>query len=517
MNASSFPTFCAFGRFVRRVILRCLRGIRLFFFSRKSLVFYAILLSLGTLAWFADRWHGRHAWETEKVRLAAAGESLNFADLLPAAPPDEQNFCAIPELTPLRLLPESETSTGGHSPSWKDDPIFMWYGRDTELRTLKNGKTFRGKAALPWANADISFAEVCTLFRKTGALPKEPLAADPTEELILSAARWEDLLEKVDAATLRPAAVFIPAPNDTERIVHHRILPLVKSLLLHGQVCINRGDEQKALRDMRILNRLSEAVENETRIISFLVSAMMHRQTAEIVRAGMRRHAWTEAELNAFMATASESAVVRRWSRALAVQRASTCRWLEFPSFVAQGATSPGRPGMMLRSYWWLLLNHQSLAPEGPRLRLCARTSRFYSNIVEDVTRPLQPGETWQQRVKAQIDAGMPAWFGDSISEGTPQLVVRPVMHARLFRVACLLELHYLKNGRYPASLAAVLPADIHPFDDLDGQPLRYGIDAEGKSFRLWSVAWDGKDDSNNTDPKTRREDWSFSTAGKAP
>jgi hypothetical protein len=499
------------------VTLRCLRRIRLVFFSRKSVVVYAILLTVGTLTWFADRWHGRHAWETEKTRLAAAGESLNFADLVPAAPPDDQNFCAIPELAPLRLLPESETSAGARGPSWKDDPILMWYGQDTELRTLKNGKTFRGKVGLPWVDADTSFAEVCAIFRKTGALPKEPLAADPAEELMLSAVQWEDLLQNVDAATLRPAAVFIPAPNETERIIHHRILPLVKSLLLHGQVCINRGDKQKALRDMRILNRISDAVESETRIISFLVSATIDRQTSEIVRAGMRRHTWTDAELSAFMENASESAVVTAWSRALAVQRSSTCRWLEFPSLIPNWMSSPGRSGMMLRSYWWLLLNHQNLAPEGPRLRLCARTSRFYSSLMEDVTRPLQPGETWQQRAKAQINEGMPTWFGESISEGTPQLVVRPVMHSRLFRVACLLELHYLKNGRYPASIEAALPADTHPFADLDGQPLRYHTDAEGKSFRLWSVAWDGKDDSNNTDPKTRHEDWLFSTAGKTP
>lgn len=69
----------------------------------------------------------------------------------------------------------------------------------------------------------------------------------------------------------------------------------------------------------------------------------------------------------------------------------------------------------------------------------------------------------------------------------------------RLTVTAIALHRHRLKHGQFPASLGALVPeflAEV-PRDFMDGQPLRYRLEADGQ-FRLWSVGEDFKDDGGD-------------------
>ncbi|MBI3874719.1 MAG: hypothetical protein HY300_01865, partial [Verrucomicrobia bacterium] len=64
---------------------------------------------------------------------------------------------------------------------------------------------------------------------------------------------------------------------------------------------------------------------------------------------------------------------------------------------------------------------------------------------------------------------------------------------------AIALKRHQLRHGRFPASLDALVPDFLPalPVDFMDGQPLRYRLNADG-SFLLYSVGDDFKDDGGN-------------------
>jgi hypothetical protein len=61
------------------------------------------------------------------------------------------------------------------------------------------------------------------------------------------------------------------------------------------------------------------------------------------------------------------------------------------------------------------------------------------------------------------------------------------------------LKRYQLKHGNYPADLISLVPEFIPavPLDPVDGQPLRYRLNADG-TFLLYSVGENGKDDGGN-------------------
>jgi hypothetical protein len=77
----------------------------------------------------------------------------------------------------------------------------------------------------------------------------------------------------------------------------------------------------------------------------------------------------------------------------------------------------------------------------------------------------------------------------------------------RIVVTAIALKRYQLKHGKYPASLAALVPEFLPavPRDAMDGQPLRYRLNTDG-SFVLYSIGDDGRDDGG--DPSTTGANW---------
>jgi hypothetical protein len=83
-------------------------------------------------------------------------------------------------------------------------------------------------------------------------------------------------------------------------------------------------------------------------------------------------------------------------------------------------------------------------------------------------------------------------------------------------QIVCALERYRLANGKYPATLAALMPQFISaiPNDIVGGgKPMNYFC-KDGENFRLYSVGWNEADDggiiAHTTDGKEDRErgDW---------
>lgn len=79
----------------------------------------------------------------------------------------------------------------------------------------------------------------------------------------------------------------------------------------------------------------------------------------------------------------------------------------------------------------------------------------------------------------------------------------------RLLVTAIALQRYKLRHGKFPEKLAALVPEFLpaQPRDFMDGQPLRYRLNADG-TYLLYSVGEDGKDDGGDgtiPDSKTVR------------
>jgi len=72
----------------------------------------------------------------------------------------------------------------------------------------------------------------------------------------------------------------------------------------------------------------------------------------------------------------------------------------------------------------------------------------------------------------------------------------------RMVVAAIALKRYHLKHDAYPPNLAALTPDFLSevPRDSIDGQPLRYRLNADG-TFLLYSIGDDGKDDGGDATP----------------
>lgn len=126
--------------------------------------------------------------------------------------------------------------------------------------------------------------------------------------------------------------------------------------------------------------------------------------------------------------------------------------------------------------------------PEHYPLRAAVFVSRFQSDLAGR-TGPLTGDETWASR-GARPGSGRIFVYGQEMDPrpAFDRVLVGPVVSATLLHLTAALELHYLKHGRYPLTLAE-LETGLSPgaLRDMDGEPFGYSIDAGGAHFILSS------------------------------
>jgi hypothetical protein len=117
-----------------------------------------------------------------------------------------------------------------------------------------------------------------------------------------------------------------------------------------------------------------------------------------------------------------------------------------------------------------------------------------------------------EQIQKAHPSAGV--WLGYSLARdgGISNFLKRAAKFETLRSLvlgAIALKRYHLKHGSYPAQLSGLAPEFMPepPLDPMDGQPLRYRLNADG-SFVLYSVGDDGVDNGGDPSPLPGESDF---------
>ena len=125
--------------------------------------------------------------------------------------------------------------------------------------------------------------------------------------------------------------------------------------------------------------------------------------------------------------------------------------------------------------------------------------------------RPWAPAKQEAAKVSARINQalGSPTGFRYAVSRmAIPNFVrayetaVRTEGQRQLTLAAIALKRYQLRQGKWPASLEALVPEFVTavPYDYMSAQPLRYRLKDDG-SYVLYSVGEDGKDDGGDPTP----------------
>ena len=490
-----------------------------------------ILAALISLAFAIEGTRAAWAWQEVEAHLKQRGEPLNFEELLGPRVPDAQNFARHPLMDGLL----SHTATNDA----KGRPTFQWTGQRkiSELYEAlrfpeppsdepKGGKRLRRTGPDLEALASLlktgTHREKRTVYDPGRSEPREtndlihlpiPPAGMPAAQAVLYAFEGRRaVLDQITEAARRPRAQYDLRYADS----HNALLPhlaihksMAGKLRTRSAARVAAGDTAGAADDIDTILRLAELTGEDPVLIGYLVRVAIQSSAFSAFWDGTSQHAWSDAQLTAFQRRFEGLKQQDSLVKAFRGERlfGKTCFEL-----MRQGKLDPDIFGAMEdggseNSLGWGLI---------PRAWLL-QNQAYHSRVMDQVVDALQrcdpergiaaKGSIWEaERIEQTVfDTANRRFHPYRILTHMllPSLAKvhakadRSLTTSRLAITVAGLERHRLATGTYPKSLGDLVPKWVPavPLDPMDGQPLRYRLNADG-SFTVYGVGPNHTDDN---------------------
>ncbi|MEI6861461.1 MAG: hypothetical protein WCL04_04335 [Verrucomicrobiota bacterium] len=473
---------------------------RLLKFLRRALLALAIAATLLAAFVIEENWRGDRAWAAVERDLRARGEPLDFAAFATPPIPDERNLFKAPALADLFLAYNSDLNLGGIRASNEPQKKALStaaqisnmvatstnYEPDGRLRGRIKPESIVTTPGDP--TGDLHLAQTKLLQAK---LIVGPLSTEPAEDILIAMKPVETLLDAVcQAARERPDAwLSMQLPTDEPSLDAGFLLELGRSLGTRATAKLALGRTDEAFADLAGLLALARATRTGGPILFPLVGEAMRESAADAIKAGCRRHLWTDAQLVLFGVSLADFQPFAQFKKSLQFERVWMVQSIDSPPRkLAHGEMGLTLPRWLFHG--WVQQNKVSgsHALDEELASFEASTGRVFADRVLNL-RQTSVALHKSRSPYVWVTAKMVLNIGQIISGlGVSE------NHLREAVAACALERHRLTHGSYPATLAELVPAFIAavPADVFSGQPLGYTRTPDG-GFKLTSLADDGK------------------------
>jgi hypothetical protein len=439
-------------------------------FLRRALLFFAGLAILLAAFHRIENWRGARAWEKWKAEQSAQGVPFEWAQILPPAVPEAENFAAAPVV------------------------------REAILGTAKPGP-FRGLAipALP----------------RERSLWREGMTADLAEVAAALKAKdagawlepWNATLDEVAEAARRPRC-RLPADYAKGEIpLMLGFRSLGRTFRLRAQWRLQTGDAEGALQDVLTSLRIARHLSQEPTFIPQLLRNAVTEFALQPLWEGVAGRKWDDRQLAALQTELEAADLLRGYQLAWQGERIAMQQAMEKPLtqsrrqlarefFDLSGETGAkealiGPAVFLLLPRGWLNQNRLTL----DRLMLEHGVNTVDPGTRRIVRRDLEASGAWLQR-HGRRPYGFLAGLALPALEGQLVRFGRTQASADMALVACALERHRLAQGGLPEALDGLAPAHLKavPRDLITGEALRYRPAADG-TYLLYATGWNGTDE----------------------
>jgi hypothetical protein len=430
----------------------------------KSAVLVAILavVSLGVaygLFVGEEDWRGRHAWEAEKARITAEGQSLDVAAFSPPPVAPDANFMADPFLEQLLVkLKPDEVSSSRFARFYS--PELQWL-RGQPMSTATRYLDFSALGPRWEAHDHISAGTPQDMAERILA-EMEPLEPD------IRRLRAEALSKP--ASVLPDAAGTAGSAGDLPPI--GGLNTFADTLRLQCAAEIELGRRDDAFADARIEMRLSEALRRANLIMATMVDAVIQNGAVMAAfGAGWERRMWAS----------EQYALFREYF-------ARNNPWADLPQAIE------GERALDLAAYapklpWW--------APQGEADLSRAGYGRAFDRLLADFG---PDGRFNLADLKARLQSeksGGGRWFGAEVRRVETSLdefaaaMANTAHSSPMAETVAALELYRGKTGHYPATLTDLIPNFLTgvPITPATGEPFAYRL-LNKNHFQLSSEHW---------------------------
>ena len=460
-------------------------------------IFLLLVLPVALVAIFylVENYRGRRAWDRYCAEAKSRGVKLYLRDFLQPDIPDEENYAAIPvirEMFAAKRDSKIASNTFELSSKFRTKPPSrpdMYLGRRTDLTAWQ------------------------TFFRTEQYL--DATTENPARDVLRALQKYEPALQQLRDASRRPKCKFPTRWEDGFQVEFPHLSNLHRALILFAlriNSHLTLGENDDALMEMQHSLRVHEALTTEPMILSALIRVTTLTRLTEEVWDGMAGGLWRDQDLRAIDFSFGKLDLIRDMHFAMESERGWFNQALE-PIIVGSGkedlrdfleAISPGSVAEKLFAFapsGWAFENFAMLnrCRDDCTLRYDPVREFFPERLDEDAWLEQQfQSQLWKQvtplkRFKYSLVFATVGVFFLLHAEMIQLQAHTRVQHVRL---ACALELFRRANGRFPDTLDALVPGFIAavPKDILDGQPMRYRLNADG-GYDLWSIGKNRIDD----------------------
>ena len=488
-----------------------------------------VLVALISVAFVIEGIRAAWAWQEVEAHLKHRGEPLNFKELVGPRVPDAQNFARHPLMDGLL----SHTATNDA----KGRPTFQWTGQRkiSELYEAlrfpeppsdepKDGKRLRRTGPDLEALASLlktgTHREKRTVYDPGRSEPREtndlihlpiPPAGMPAAQAVLYAFEGRRaVLDQITEAARRPRAQYdLRYADGPNALLPHLAIhkSMAGKLRTRSAARVAAGDTAGAADDIDTILRLAELTGEDPVLIGYLVRVAIQSSAFSAFWAGTSQHAWSDAQLAAFQQRFEGLKQRDSLVKAFRGERlfGKTCFEL-----MRQGRLNPETLGAVdgggdgfsggAMPKAWLLQNQayhsrvmdqvvDALQRCDPERGIAAKgsiweTERIDQTVFDTANRRFHPYRILTHMLLpglAKVDAKAD----------------RSLTTSRLAITVAGLERHRLATGSYPKALGDLVPKWVPavPLDPMDGQPLRYRLNADG-SFTVYGVGPNHTDDN---------------------
>lgn len=490
----------------------------------------AVLVTLAAVLVTEENWRAKRDWENYKLAAAARGERLDMASVIPPAVPDEQNFFCAPivaEAFYANLKSAQAESNQGVSTNWEMYSIYKGRFGGTEVVNRMNFSIYRGHVEM--SPNDFKMTNWQAYFRKfnetpegkTNGFPVPSVTKSPAEDVLFGLSQFDSALEELRQAAARPTARM---PLDFDKGFDNvgQLLPWLAQTKRCGQFLnlriraeLEAGLADKALADIKLFQRITEANSSEPLLITELVRIAMLSILQDALIGSIQQHRWTDAQLAEIQTIIAKEDVLVSFATGLEREKIYAIDEFEKQRITRQMRATDEHDGIPL-----LITNSLRGMPDAyfyrNQLAFAEMHQKFIVPLVDFTNRIIAPTKTREIQARAEKESGgfslyhaQAAMVYPAISSGVAKFA-RVQAKLDMTRVACALERFRLAHGNYPDTLDALTPKYIEalPHDIINGKPLNYRRATDDKIL-LYSVGWNETDDGGKTaTTKKGAADW---------
>jgi hypothetical protein len=491
--------------------LFCWRNFKRFLFG---LACFATLIAL----FYAEEdWRGWHAWNQFKHEWEAKGEKLDYANIIPPAVPDEQNFALTPVVASCY---ETYFDKTGHEVKPRNTnvvdrfSILSWRDISYENQREKVPESAGWQAAekidlKAWQAFFRSPPPTNSNLTNSFSIASQPQM--PADDVLLALSKYDSVIEEIRQASRLPYSRFplTYESGDASSILLPHLAALKTSVLavrLRAVAELQKNQTELAVEDVRLGLYLANAIRTETFRISQLVRLSMVDIALQPIWEGLAEHRWSASQLVAMDEELAKLDFLADFQNAQKSEMFFSAKEANYlrrhrdyaTQFAQMGFVYPMDARFKFAIYRYMPGGwfYQSALKNG-------RTVMEYSPAVNHDTKTISPAIV--RRADAAANAvsffdpldTLKKMFGAEFLMGNClKKIAAGQASVDLARTAIALERYRLAHGEFPESLDALAPQFIAqvPHDVIGGGPLKYRRTADGQ-FVLYSIGWNETDD----------------------